>query len=153
MHELTNLVKVPPCYKNLKDTSLDVLLTNKPNSFQKTIICETGLSECHMVIATTLRSTFINLPQETGAIKISMKLFLKLIQGGLYRSGDPYLKLKEIFSSILDKHAPIKSKQIRENQAPFMNKSLSKIIMQKSNVRNKYLKSPSRKNFSNYKKV
>ena len=34
--------------------------------------------------------------------------------------------LTEIFSSILDKHAPIKSKQIRGNQAPFINKSVSK---------------------------
>ena len=35
MYDLTNLVKVPTCYKNLKGTLLDVLLTNKPNSFQK----------------------------------------------------------------------------------------------------------------------
>ena len=51
------------------------------------------------------------------------------------------------------KHARIKSKQIRGNQAPFMNKSVSKIIMQKYEVRNKYLKWPSRENFFNYKKV
>ena len=65
----------------------------------------------------------------------------------MYRSDDPYFKLTEIFSSILNKHALIKSKQIRGNQASFMNKSLSKIIMQKSKVRNKYLKWPSRENF------
>ena len=34
-----------------------------------------------------------------------------------------------------------------------MNKSLSKIITQKSKVRNKYLKWPSRENFLTYKKV
>ena len=34
-----------------------------------------------------------------------------------------------------------------------MNKSFSKIILQKSKVRNKYLKWPSRKNFLNYEKV
>ena len=38
MYDLTNLVKVPTCYKNLKGTLLDVLLTNKPNSFQKPIV-------------------------------------------------------------------------------------------------------------------
>ena len=63
------------------------------------------------------------------------------------------MNLTEIFSSILDKHAPIKSKQIRGNQAPFMNKSVSKIIMQKFKVRNKYLKWSSRENFLTYKKV
>ena len=75
------------------------------------------------------------------------------IQGDLYRFDDPYLNLTEIFLSILDKHAPIKPKQIRGNQAPFMNRSISKIIMQKSKVRNKYLKWPSCENFLTYKKV
>ena len=65
IYDLTNLVKVPTCYKNLNGTLLDVLLTNKPNNFQQTIVCETGLSDYHMLIATTLRSTFIKLPPKT----------------------------------------------------------------------------------------
>ena len=101
------------------------------------------MSECLLLIVTTLRSTFIKLPPKTvkyRSYKISMKLFFfheldpKLIQGNLYRSDDPYFKLTEIFSSILDKHAPIKSEQIRGNQSPFMNRFLSKILMQKSKV-------------------
>ena len=76
----------------------------------------------------------------------------KLIQGNLYRSHDPYLNLTEIFSSILDKHAPVKSKTIRRNQALFMSKYLNKIIMQKCKVRNKYLKWLSSANFVTYKK-
>ena len=115
-----------------------------------------------MLIATTLRSTFIKLSPKAVKYRsyknFNETVFLheldqKLIQGDLYRSDDPYFKLTEIFSSILNKHAPIKSKQIRGNQAPFMNKSLSKIIMQKSKVRNKYLKWPSCENFLKYKKV
>ena len=81
------------------------------------------------------------------------ELHQKLIQGDLYRSDDPYFKLTEIFSSILNKDAPIKSKEIRGNQTTFMNKSLNKTIMQKSKVRNKYLKWLSSVNFLNYKKV
>ena len=162
MYHLTNLVKVPACCKNLKGTLLDVLLINKPNSFQKTIVCETGLSDCHMLIAATLRSTFIKLPPKTVKYRsyknFNETVFLHeldqiFIQGDLHRSDDPYFKLTELFSSILNKHAPIKSKQIRGNQAPFVSKSLSKIIMQKSKVRNKYLKWPSHENFLNYKKV
>ena len=37
MHDLTNLVEVPTCYKHLKGTFLDVLLTNRPNSFNRNI--------------------------------------------------------------------------------------------------------------------
>ena len=62
------------------------------------------------------------------------ELHQKLIQGDLQHSDDHYLKLTEIFPSILYKHAPIKSKQIRGIQAPFISKSLSKIIIQKSKV-------------------
>ena len=77
----------------------------------------------------------------------------KFIQGYLQLSGDPYLKLTEIFSSILEKHAPIKSKQIKGSQAPFIKMSVSKIIMQKSKVQNKYLEWPFCENFLNYEKV
>ena len=66
---------------------------------------------------------------------------------------DPYSKLTDIFQEILQKHAPLKSKQVRGNHAPFMNKELSKVIMNKSRLRNKYLKWPSRENFLAYKKV
>ena len=54
VYDLTNLVKVLTCYKNLKGTLLYVLLANRPNSFQKTILCGTGLSNCHMLITTIL---------------------------------------------------------------------------------------------------
>ena len=115
-----------------------------------------------MLILTTLKSTFIKLPPKTIKYRsyknFNETVFLyeldqELIQGDLYRSDDPYFKLTEIFSSILNKHPPIKSKQIRGNQVPFMNKILSKMIMQKSQVRNKYLKWLPRENFSNCKKV
>ena len=75
-----------------------------------------------MLIATTLRSTFIKLPPKTvkywsyknfNEIVSLHELGQKLIQGDWYRSDDPYFKLTEIFSSILNKNTPTKSKQIR----------------------------------------
>ena len=41
---------------------------------------------------------------------------------------------------ILNRHAPIKRRYTRANDAPFMNKSLSKAIMVRSKLRNKFLK-------------
>ena len=60
---------------------------------------------------------------------------------------NPYSKLIEIFQEILQKHAPLKSKEVRGNHAFFMNEELSKLIINKSRLRNKYLKWPSRENF------
>ena len=64
IYNLSNLVKSAACFKSSKGTLLDVLLTNKPKSFQKTFVCETDLSECHKLVATIFRSTFIKLPPE-----------------------------------------------------------------------------------------
>ena len=39
-----------------------------------------------------------------------------------------------IFRMVLDKHAPIKKKIVRGNEAPFMTKELSKLIMNRSKL-------------------
>ena len=62
---LTNLVKDKTCFKNKDRILLDVLLTNKPNSFQKCVTTETGLSDCHKLVSTVFRSTFIKRPPKT----------------------------------------------------------------------------------------
>ena len=50
-------------------------------------------------------------------------------------------------------HAPLKVKKLRGNQAKFMIKELRKTIMDRSRLKNKYLKWPSRENLLAYKKV
>ena len=52
---------------------------------------------------------------------------------------------------VLDKHAPIKNKKARGNDAPFMTMELSKTIMNRSKLRNRYTKWPSRENFLAFK--
>ena len=58
-----------------------------------------------------------------------------------------HLTFTKAFRLVLDKHAPLKVKELRENQDLFMKKELSKAIMNKSKIRNKYGKRPSRENF------
>ena len=159
---LTNLVKDKTCFKNKDGTLLDVILTNRPNSFQKTVTTETGLSDCHKLVSTVFRSTFIKLPPKSVRYRsyktydkqnFLHELDQKLIQGDIYKTDDSYSKLTEIMSEVLEKHAPLKTKTIRGNQAPFLNKRLSKAIMNKSRIRNKYLQWSSRENFLAYKKI
>ena len=119
---------------------------------------ETGLSDCLKLVCSNLRVSFKKLPPKIIKYKdqkhFDQKTFLhdldsKLLQGDLYRNyNDPYEKLSETFVDILNHHAPLKEKQIvRGNHAPFMNKELSKAIMEKLKTRNKYLKWPSRENY------
>ena len=58
-----------------------------------------------------------------------------------------YSSFTKVYREVLDKHAPLKVKKIRGNQAPFMTKELSKVIMHKCKLKNKYQKWPSRENF------
>ena len=52
----------------------------------------------------------------------------------------------------LNKYAEIKSKIIRANNAPNMNKTLAKAVMTRSKLHNKYLKLPTIVNNAAYKK-
>ena len=67
--------------------------------------------------------------------------------------GVKYDDSTNIFRSTLDNHAPLKQKQVRGNQAPFMTKELSKAIMTRSRIKNKYNKWPSRENFLALKQI
>ena len=53
---------------------------------------------------------------------------------------------------VLNLHAPIKTKLVRGNNAPFMNKDLSKAFMHRSKLKNMYNKNPTETNNLLYKK-
>ena len=46
--------------------------------------------------------------------------------------------LNKSVNTILDKHAPLKKRYVRDSQSPFMNKKLIKEIMKRSRLRNKF---------------
>ena len=53
---LTNLIKSDTCYKNNHKSTIDLRFTNKPLPFQGISTTETGLSDCHKLILTFMRS-------------------------------------------------------------------------------------------------
>ena len=147
---LTNLVTDSTCFRLNKGTLIDLMLTNKPKSFYKSHSFVTGLSDCHKLIVSILRTSFQKLPPKF-VIYRNQKNFhesnflrdldSRLIQGELYKNcEDPYTKLSEIFSEVLNYHAPLKQKSVRGNHAPFMTRELNKTIMTKSKVKNSYVK-------------
>ena len=60
---------------------------------------------------------------------------------------------ESIFMELLNKMAPIKEKYVKANNAAFMNKTLRKVIMNRSRCRNKYLKHPNNVNKLNLQKA
>ena len=61
LFNLTNLVTSPTCFTKTHKSTIDLILTNKGNCFQKTKVTETGLSDFHKLISTFLRSHFSRL--------------------------------------------------------------------------------------------
>ena len=161
--DLKNIVKEPTCFKSEKGSLIDIILTNKPRSFKKTQGFVTGLSDFHKLVVTVLRSFYKKLSPKSISYRNNKTFdensFLRdldrrLIRGELYNDcEEPYNKLTQIFTEVLDSHAPLKQKKIRGNQAPFMTRELSKAIMDKSKAKNKYVKWPSRENYLLFKNV
>ena len=159
---LKNLVSSKTCYKTTCGSTLDIMLTNKSRSFQKTSTVATGLSDCHKMVVTCLKSHFKRLPPKKIVYRdyknFDEKRFLheldqEMIKGHFYKEGNPYDGFSKLFENIVNKHAPLKEKKIRGNNAPFMTKELRKAIMDRSRSKNKYLKFPSRENFLKMKKL
>ena len=62
-YNLIDLIKQPTCFKNPeKPSCIDLILTNRPKSFQSTCVIETGLSDFHRMTVSVLKMHFRKLP-------------------------------------------------------------------------------------------
>ena len=61
-------------------------------------------------------------------------------------------KFLEVCNKALDEHLPHKSKFVRGNHSPFMNRELSKAIITRTRLRNKFFKEKTVENRKNYNK-
>ena len=160
LYDLENLIREPTCFKNAENpSSIDVILTNSKNSFQNSIAIETGLSDHHKMVVTVLKIY----TKKKEPIKINYRSFknfdkqnfrndLKQNLEHLDKVTITYDDFKFIFMEILNLYAPMKTKVVRGNNAPFMSKNLRKAIMVRSRLKNKFNKNPSDENRSLFKK-
>ena len=59
-HDLENPVKDKTCFKNANNPStIDLFLTNSSLAFENTTATFTGLSDCHKLVLTVLKTTFL----------------------------------------------------------------------------------------------
>ena len=158
-YNLENLIKEPTCFKNVNNPSLiDVMLTNRENSFHNSMTIETGLSDHHKMTISILKTFF----KKKESIKINYRCYKNLIGTNfrndlsisLQHHNHEYMEYEnfhDIFMTVLDSHAPTKKRVVRGNNQPFMNKVLSKAFMQRSKLKNLYNKYPTEVNKTNYK--
>ena len=157
LYNLKHLIKVPTCYKNPENPSIiDLMLTNSPYSYQNSCAIEIGLSDFHKMMVTVLKTFF----QKKGPKVISYRdyknysndIFRPLINDDfnvLHQTFNEHQPLKtylNVCMRALDACAPRKTKYVRANNSPFLNKNISKGIMTRSRLRNKFLCNRTAKN-------
>ena len=161
LYTFKSLIKEPTCFKNkYNPTCIDLILTNQKTHFQNSTTIETGLSDFHKMVVTVLKTNFqksspttikfrnySKFNDEDFRLELSNELLLNCELNNI-----TYAEFKHIFMRVLNQHAPLKTKIIRANNAPFMNKSLRKHIMTRSRLKNKLNNEPSEKNEKAYKK-
>ena len=159
-YNLENLIKVPTCFKNVNNpSSIDVMLTNRKNCFQNTMVIETCLSDHHKMTVSVLKIYF----KKKEPIKITYRCYKKFneinfrndLTNSLQNCNHETMKYEDfydIFINVLHIHAPAKQKVVRGNNQPFMNKTLSKAFMHRTKLKNIFNKNPSEINKTNFKK-
>ena len=59
LYDLKNLVREKTCFKSIDNPScIDLFLTNCSQLFQHTNVISTGISDCHKMIVTVLKTIF-----------------------------------------------------------------------------------------------
>jgi hypothetical protein len=158
MYNLQNLIKDPTCFKSVNNPScIDLMLTNKKNSFQNSMTIETGLSDFHKMTVTVMKRYFKKNEPVTieyrdlknfDPLKFREDLRNQLESKGCVTIVD----FQDIFISVWNAHAPVKKKVVRGNNAPFMNKTLSKAFMTRARLKRISNSFPTEENIEAFKK-
>ena len=137
MFNLQSLIKKEASITKALKSTIDLILTNKPLSFQSSSVIETGISDHHKLIATFFKSHFTRLNPKTVYYRnfknFDENCFLNDLKETNFElsTDDPnenYRFITDTFIKIVERHTPLKRRYVRGNQAPFMNKELRKAI-------------------------
>ena len=118
-----------------------MILTNKPLNFQKTHVAEIGLSNYNKMISTFFKACSSKLRTKVVFYRSYKKSNESDFLCSLKKSNFNFSKndlnqnynlLADKFLSIVNKHAPLKKKFVRANNAPFMKREFQKEIYVRS---------------------
>ena len=130
-------------------------------SFQGTQVTGTGLSDYHKIITTFFKCKSQRLKPKSICYR-KYKNFNKFaflnnvaklqLELGSKDPHEGYDTITNDFLKVVNKHAPLKKKKIRRNDALFMNKELRKAIYIQTKLKTNFLKSPLEQNELQFKK-
>ena len=132
---LFNIIKSNARFKG-HGTCIDLILTNRKYCFKHSSTLETGLSDHHHLIYSMLKTTFKKdepkLFKYRDYKKFDSTAFHMDLQNKLDEGPKVYQNFEDTFARVLDAHAPGKTKVLRGNHKPHVDKNLRKDIMKHS---------------------
>ena len=103
------------------------------------------MSDHHKMIVTVMKTTFVKAKSREITYRSYKKFdnvsFKKDLKNELNCHTDninKYQLFEKAFLNVLERHAPIKKKIVRANEAPYMTKALRKAIASRSRLENKF---------------
>ena len=153
--DLETLIKEPTCFQSENASCIDLILTNKKETFKNSKVFEVGISDHHSFIITSLKMALVKGNAKTKLYRkykdFNIENFQKDLTENLKNDAN-YYNFHKTFLKILDKHAPLKKKILRFDDNLFMTKELRKGIMHRSKLKNKFNKNRTNENWENYRR-
>ena len=125
-----NLIKDNTCFKNpSKPSCIDLIITNRPKSFQNSV------SDFHKMTLTVIKvfhkKQKPNIVTYRNYKHFSNEAFMfdvknSIIQMTSQRNNLEFDRFKTALDKAIQRHAPIKKRYVRANQASFINKKIKK---------------------------
>ena len=162
LFDLKNTIGHPTCFKTPRGTVLDVVLVPDRRHLQMSGVVDTGLSDYHRLIYAITKT---HAPKPTRR-QITYRSFKTLDQEAYLQDlsnapfhvanifdevDDLFYFMNTLFTDITNEHMPIKTKTIKTNAPPHMNKRLRKACMDKARYRHRFHKFPNKENWERYR--
>ncbi len=152
-YSLSNVITEPTCFKRPEGTLIDPIIVRNSRRFKRSVNVFCGFSDHHNFVACVTRAhvplkkprkikyrSLKNFDSETFKQEVS---YIPFHVGDIFNDeSDKYWFKKEMFSNLLDEHAPLKQRAIKEDHIPYMNSKLRKEIYKRNMLRNIYKKDP-----------
>ena len=163
VYNMYNLIREPTCYKSSTNNSLvDVLLTTQKNFYKTSGVVQNGYSDVHHMIYGVMKTVNLNKPAKTITYRsyktFDEEKFNQDLEQAPFQVGsvfddvnDKLWYFHKLYSTVVDQHAPLKSKKIRPMQPAFMNSKLRKNVNRKAQLRNRYNRQPTKRNWEQYR--
>ena len=118
-HTFSSMMIRDTCFKGDYGSCIDLLIANSKFSFTKTNSFGTGLSDHHHMIYTILKTKFEKFEPKKSIYRNFKQHYSDEFILNIFNSMSAmrtYAAFKNTFISILDKHAPMKTKNLRGNK-------------------------------------